>query len=100
MIAAAKTELDGVMSECKRCDNRQSYRKAVAMFFREDPGRVAKRIDVFNYLASRRLACPFCATPSDLNKLLYHLRQGGIIERIGKGLYRYRVSGTTTSDVL
>jgi hypothetical protein len=76
--------------ECRRCTTGESYRPHVVALFTSEPERTFTRASIFESLASKHTVCQECCSRPRIGSLLYHLRQHGIVERVGKGRFRYR----------
>ncbi len=83
---------------CRRCANRASYRSAVVALFEADHAALHSARSTFDYLVAIGACCHLCEHPSYVALLIYHLRQDGVVERVARGRYRYRVSDATTTD--
>ena len=86
--------------DCRRCATGKSYRPAVAALFTKQPERIFTRTIIFQELLASAAACAQCCSPTHIGSLLYHLRQDGAVERVGKGTFRSRKSDTTTTDFI
>jgi hypothetical protein len=86
--------------ECRRCTTGKTYRPDVVALFRNQPERIFTRTIVFQELLALGSACTQCCSPTHIGSLVYHLRQDGVVERVGKGTFRFRKSDTTTPDFI
>jgi hypothetical protein len=84
--------------ECRRCATGASYRGDVIALFVSDPQRLYNRTGIVKTLHADGTACALCCSPSKIGSMLYHLREDGIVEKVGKGLFRYRASDDATKD--
>jgi hypothetical protein len=84
--------------ECRRCTTGKTYRPDVVALFTNQPERIFTRSSVFQALVASGAACTQCCSPAHIGSLLYHLRQDGVVERVGKGTFQYRKSDATSPD--
>lgn len=83
---------------CLKCDRELSYRRAVVELFTQYPNRLFTRGTIFEALVEQAACCGRCTTLAHLGSLLYHLRQDGVVERVGRGTFRYRTSDANSPD--
>ncbi len=85
---------------CGRCVKRASYRHEVVALFEADPVALHSARSVFDHLVEIGACCHRCEHPSCVAMLIYRLRQDGVVERVSRGRYRYRVSDAITGDFI
>ena len=83
---------------CRRCSTSASYRREVVALFERDHTALHSRRSVFDHLVQIGACCHYCDHPAYVGLLIYHLRQDGVVERVTRGRYRYRVSDAATAD--
>ncbi|MGA2393227.1 MAG: hypothetical protein ABSH03_07760 [Candidatus Lustribacter sp.] len=66
--------------------------------FEADHAALHSRKSVFDHLVRIGACCHRCEHPAYVGLLIYRLRQDGVVERVARGPYRYRVSDATTTD--
>ena len=86
--------------DCRRCATGASYRSNVIALFTAEPERLYNRTAIFNALRASGAACAQCCSPARIGSMLYHLRQDGIVERVGTGQFRHRKSDNATKDFI
>ena len=75
-----------------------SLEKALAYILSEAPDRTFGTADLYAMAARRREFCRVCAPSSILSLRLYHLRQKGVAEKVGRGRFRFRKSDASSPD--
>lgn len=85
---------------CRRCSSDTSYRAVVAELFGQNPETVFSRASIRERLKAGGDGCDICADNGKISLLLYHLRQDGIVEMIGRGRFRYRKSDDATTNFI
>ena len=66
--------------------------------FTEEPERLYNRKSIFDSLVKAGAACAQCCSPTRIGSMLYHLRQDGIVEKLGTGVFQYRKTDDPSRD--
>ena|SRR5579863_10431744 len=99
-------ELPGVGSEgvaaaalatCN-CSLRASRRTSLRRLFEAEKSRALSIGELLEEAQARRMFCWICAPPEYLRLQLYHMRQDGLLEKVGRGQFRYRECDRKTGD--
>lgn len=80
------------------CRPSASLRAILASIFTSNHGRIFGYGDLFILGEKAGQFCRACVAPNVIALQVYHLRQDGVVESVGRGRFRYRVSDDATAD--